>query len=126
MACKLIIICVFLALVFVPSFIFKNYLEKTGKDVLQILESMNDDIKNEANPDEEKSKVLEKVYLEKEKKWILIVDHDILDEIEDGIAECIAYYNDEEKTEFISAYNKLKEHIKDLKKREEISLANIM
>ena len=109
-----------------PSFIFKNYLEKTGKDVLQILESMNDDIKNEANPDEEKSKVLEKVYLEKEKKWILIVDHDILDEIEDGIAECIAYYNDEEKTEFISAYNKLKEHIKDLKKREEISLANIM
>ena len=121
-----IIICVYLALVFVPSFIFKNYLEKTGKDVLQILESMNDDIKNEANPDEEKSKVLEKVYLEKEKKWILIVDHDILDEIEDGIAECIAYYNDEEKTEFISACNKLKEHIKDLKKREEISLANIM
>ena len=121
-----IIICVSLALVFVPSFIFKNYLEKTGKDVLQILESMNDDIKNEAKPDEEKSKVLEKVYLEKEKKWILIVDHDILDEIEDGIAECIAYYNDEEKTEFISAYNKLKEHIKDLKKREEISLANIM
>ena len=121
-----IIICVSLALVFVPSFIFKNYLEKTGKDVLQILESMNDDIKNEANPDEEKSKVLEKVYLEKEKKWILIVDHDILDEIEDGIAECIAYYNDEEKTEFISAYNKLKEHIKDLTKREEISLANIM
>ena len=121
-----IIICVSLALVFVPSFIFNNYLEKTGKDVLQILESMNDDIKNEANPDEEKSKVLEKVYLEKEKKWILIVDHDILDEIEDGIAECIAYYNDEEKTEFISAYNKLKEHIKDLKKREEISLANIM
>lgn len=121
-----IIICVSLALVFVPSCIFKNYLEKTGKDVLQILESMNDDIKNEANPDEEKSKVLEKVYLEKEKKWILIVDHDILDEIEDGIAECIAYYNDEEKTEFISAYNKLKEHIKDLKKREEISLANIM
>ena len=53
-----IIICVSLALVFVPSFIFKNYLEKTGKDVLQILESMNDDIKNEANPDEENSKVL--------------------------------------------------------------------
>ena len=121
-----IIICVSLALVFVPSFIFKNYLDKTGKDVLQILESMNEDIKNEVAPDEEKSKVLEKVYLEKEKKWILIVDHDILDEIEDGIAECIAYYNDEEKTEFISAYNKLKEHIKDLKKREEISLANIM
>lgn len=121
-----IIICVSLTLVFVPSFIFKNYLEKTGKDVLQILESMNEDIKNEITPDEEKSKVLEKVYLEKEKKWILIVDHDILDEIEDGIAECIAYYNDEEKTEFISAYNKLKEHIKDLKKREEISLANIM
>ena len=35
-------------------------------------------------------------------------------------------YDLKEKTEFISAYNKLKEHIKDLKKREEISLANIM
>ncbi len=121
-----IIICISLILVFVPSFIFKNYLDKTGKDVLQVLESMSDDIKNGATPNDEKSKMLERVYLEQEKKWILIIDHDILDEIEDGIAECIVYYNDEQKTEFFSAFRKLKEHIKDLKKREEVSLANIM
>ena len=121
----IIIICV-LVIVFVPNILFKNYLKDSGKELIKILEDLENDVKNGNTENAENAKKLKDKFLEKEKKWILIVDHDILDEIEDGIAECIAYYNDEEKTEFISAYNKLKEHIKDLKKREEISLANIM
>lgn len=120
-----VIIIVSLALVFVPSFIFKNFLDRSGKDILNILESMSEDIKNDTTPNEDKSKTLKEAFLEKEKRWIMIVDHEILDEIEDGIEECIFYYNDSEKTEFLSAQSRLKNHIEDLKKREEVSIVNI-
>lgn len=121
-----VIIIVSLALVFAPSFIFKNFLDRSGKDVLNILESMSEDIKNDTTPNEDKSRTLKETFLKKEKSWIMIVDHEILDEIEDGIEECVFYYNDSEKTEFLSACNKLKNHIEDLKKREEISIVNIL
>lgn len=120
-----VIIIVSLALVFIPNFILKNFLDRTGKDVLNILETMKEDIKNDMMPNEEKSKVLKETFLEKEKSWIMIVHHEILDEIEDGIEECIFYYNYSEKAEFLSACGRLKNHIEDLKKREEISVVNI-
>lgn len=120
-----VIIIVSLVLVFVPSFIFKNFLDRSGKDILNILESMSEDIKNDTTPNEDKSKTLKEAFLEKEKRWIMIVDHEILDEIEDDIEECIFYYNDSEKTEFLSAQSRLKNHIEDLKKREEVSIVNI-
>ena len=62
----------------------------------------------------EKSKELENLFLEKEKKWILIVDHEILDEIENAIEECIAFYNAEDDMEFESSSNKLKNAIESL------------
>ena len=97
-----------------------------GKDLLDILESMNDDIANEKDIDKGKSEALKNAFSEKEGKWIMIVDHEILDEIEDGVEECVSYYNENEKTDFNSSFGKLKSHIEDLYKREEISLVNIL
>lgn len=120
-----VIIIVSLALVFTPSFIFKNFLDRTGRDVLNILDSMKEDIKNDMVPNDEKAEALKETFLEKEKSWIMIVNHEILNEIEDGIEECVFYYNYSEKAEFLSACGRLKNHIEDLKKREEISVVNI-
>ena len=41
-----------------------------------------------------KSEALKNAFLEKEGKWIMIVDHEIFDEIEDGVEECVSYYNE--------------------------------
>lgn len=121
-----LIIIIVLLIIFVPNFLFKNYLKDTGKDLLDILESMNDDIANERDIDKGKSEALKNVFSEKEGKWIMIVDHEILDEIEDGVEECVSYYNENEKMDFNSSFGKLKSHIEDLYKREEISLVNIL
>lgn len=121
-----LIIIIVLLIIFVPNFLFKNYLKDTGKDLLDILESMNDDIANEKDIDKGKSEALKNAFSEKEGKWIMIVDHEILDEIEDGVEECVSYYNENEKTDFNSSFGKLKSHIEDLYKREEISLVNIL
>ncbi len=120
----LIIISVLL-LTFVPNILFKNYLEKTGEEIITILDSMNEDFENNKSIDEEKNKNLKEDFLSKEKKWILIVDHEILDEIESEIETCIVSYKEKDKMEFGISYNKVLNHIKDLKLREEISVENI-
>ena len=121
----IIIICV-LVIVFVPNFLFKNYLKDSGKELIKILEDLENDVKNGNTENAENAKKLKDKFLEKEKKWILIVDHEILDEIENGVEECVAFYDAEDKMEFEASYNKLKNSIEDLGKREETTIANIL
>lgn len=123
---EFIIIIVVLLLVFVPNILFKNYLAKSGTELISILESMNQDIQNDVKADLEKSKLLQETFWEKENYWILIVDHEILDEVENSLQECIAFYNAEDKMEYESSFGKLKNHIEDLTKREETTLRNIL
>lgn len=123
---EILIIIAVLLLVFIPNVIFRNYLEKSGNELIEILESMNQDIQNEYGADKDKSEKLKKTFLEKEEKWILIVDHEILDEVENSLDECIAFYNAEDKMEYESSFGKLRNHIEDLTKREETTLRNIL
>ena len=119
------IIIISLLLVIVPNIIFKNYLEKSGDELINILEEMDSDLENKIF-DEKKLDELKESFLEKEGKWILIVDHDILDEIENGVEECLAFYDAEDKMEFNSSFGKLKNYIEDLTRREEFSVRNIL
>ena len=123
---EFIIIIVVLLLTFVPNIYFKNYLEESGNEILAILESMEEDVQNKNDIDKAKSKALKETFLAKEKYWILIVDHEILDEVENSIEECIAFYNAEDKMEYDSSFGKLRNHIEDLTRREETSLLNIL
>lgn len=121
-----IIIITVLIMTFVPNFFFKKYLETTGNEILELLQTMEKDIENGNGVNEETAKKLQENFLDKEKKWILFVDHEILDEIENAVEECIAFYNAEDDMEFESSSNKLKNSIEDLVKREEVSLTNIL
>lgn len=123
---EILIIIAVLLLVFIPNIIFKNFLDQSGSELIDILESMNQDIQNEQEADKQKSEKLKQTFLEKEEKWILIVDHEILDEVENSLQECIAFYNAEDKMEYESSFGKLKNHIEDLTKREETTLRNIL
>lgn len=120
-----IIIFVVLVLVFVPGFIFANFLESTGSELLDILDDMQNCFDSYNNIDDEKGDKLYDCFLKNESKWIMIVDHEALDEIENGVHECVGFYEEGNEAEFKISSKKLKDHIEDLKKREEICLANI-
>ena len=121
-----IIIVLVLVFTFVPNVIFKNFLDKSGKEIIEILDDMNNDFLYNKEFDSKKAEKLKKEFLDKENKWIMIVDHEILDEIEGEIEYCIVSYNEEDKMEFGASYSKVKNHIQDLEKREEVSLENIL
>lgn len=113
-------------LTFIPNFIFKNYLDKSGGELIGTINKLKEDFENGVAGNEEKSQELKSSFLEVEKIWILIVDHKILDEVENCVEECVAFYNAADEMEFESSSRKLKNHIEDLAKREEISIINIL
>ena len=121
-----IIIVVVLALTFIPNVIFRNLLTETGNELIEIIDDMKKDFESESAGNKEKSQNLKSTFLVLEKKWILIVDHEILDEVENTIEECVAFYNADDEMEFDSSSQKLKNHIEDLAKREETTLNNIL
>lgn len=121
-----IIIIVVLLLTFIPNVLFKNYLTDSGNELVQILESMQDDIFDDEVSKNEKCQKVRETFWETEKKWILIVDHDILDEIENDIERCLAFYVESDKMEFDAAFSVLKNNVTDLAKREEITLSNVL
>lgn len=123
---EIIIMITVLILIFVPNILFKNYLKNTGKELIDILEEMNKDIINSNEVDNKLAEKLKEEFLKKEEKWILIVDHDLLDEVEMNVKDCISYYEKNEETDFLASYQKAIDCIEDLAKREEISLANIL
>ena len=120
-----IILITVLCLVFLPNIFFKKYLRDSGNELIEVVKILQDNLKGET-VNEEDAMRLKSAFYEREKVWILIVDHDMLDEIEYNVEECVALYSIENKKEFESSAYKLIDEIEDLSKREEISLANIL
>lgn len=123
---EIIIMITVLVLIFVPNVLFRNYLKNTGQELIDILKEMNDDITNLEEPDNKLSQKLKDEFLKKEKQWILIVDHDLLDEVEMNVKDSISYYEKNEEASFLASYQKAIDCIEDLYKREELSFANIL
>ena len=113
---EIIILVVVLILVFVPNTFFKIYLRNSGEDLISLAKSLQNNIEKENSLIKEDAYKLKKEFYIKEKTWILIVDHDMLDEIEYEMEECVALYDLETKNEFISASNRLIDSIEDLSK----------
>lgn len=120
-----IIVLIVLALVFIPGYIFKKHFDESGNELIKILEDMENDINNDYEVSEVKSNKLRDTFLNTEKKWIILVDHEILDQIEDDVEACAIYYKESEKDEFLVHSKHLRNHIEDLARREEISIYNI-
>lgn len=123
---EIIIMITVLVLIFVPNVLFRNYLKNTGQELIEILKEMSDDITNLEEPDNKLSQKLKDKFLKKEKQWILIVDHDLLDEVEMNVKDSISYYEKNEEASFLASYQKAIDCIEDLYKREELSFANIL
>ena len=120
-----IILITVLMLVFIPNVSFNHYLEKSGKEVINIAKELEMNLEK-GNVNKSDADRLKESFLEKEKIWILLVDHDMLDEIEYKVEDCVAHYSIEDKAEFISSAYQLYDEIEDLSKREEISFGNIL
>ncbi len=120
------ILVIVLLLVLIPSSLFRSILTSSGKELIQVAEELKEKIETEDEVEEAEASKLKEAFLEQEKIWILLVDHDMLDEIEYALEECVAFYHSDTKQDFLAAFNRFKDAVEDLPKREEISWINIL
>jgi hypothetical protein len=122
-----IVIVITVVLVFVGGIIAKKYFEKSGNEIVEIIEEMSKGL--EIDTEEHKQNMIEKLKKEWDKKqsiWITIQYHTNINEMEDIVIECCNYYKTSNREEFDISCEKLKRNIEDLKYREEITLVNIL
>lgn len=123
----LFIIVVILAIVFGGSFFLSNYFEKTGKEIIDIVDTMSEDLEMD-NKDEKIAKIaeLKEKWDKTQSVWIMLQYHDNINAIEDFIIECCNYYIYQNREEFDIARDKIIRSIEDLKYKEQFTLMNIM
>ncbi len=121
------VIMVIVAIVFGGSFFARKYFEKSGNEIIEILENFSKGLEEDSDEDKEKNiKALKDEWDKKQKIWITLQYHSNVNDMEDIVIECCNYYKDSSRDEFEISFEKLKRNIEDMKYREEITLVNIL
>lgn len=121
------VIIAILAIVFGGNFLINEDVNETGKDFLNMMETLEDGI--ETDKKEAKDKQVDeliKLWEENEKKWIMIEYHQEINQIEDLVIECYTYYLQGDKELFEVSYKKLERNIEDMQNRVRITFTNIL
>lgn len=123
----LIVIIIIVAIIFGGSFWVSNYYEKSGNEIIAIIENLSEGLEEDSySVKKEKVDKLKDEWDKKQKIWITLQYHETINAMEDLVIECTNNYLAEEKEEFDISFDKLKRSIEDLKFREEINFVNIM
>lgn len=123
----LIVIFVVLGVVFGGNFFENIYLERTTKELIEIVNEMEKGIDTAS---EDEKIILEKKLWDKweqcEKPWIAFLYHKEINNVEDILIECYTFYLEGDRTHFLLNVRKLNRNLEDLKNREVISLVNVL
>ncbi len=120
----IIIIVVIVGLIVCGSYFTHNFYNDSKNEFSERLNTMSENLKLGKLSNKEIEE-LEKVWLEKEKIFIIFQAHDAIDVIEDKLYECIHYYKINQKDEFDLSKEKVVGALEDLVKRECLTLVNI-
>lgn len=122
----LIIIIVILGVVFGGTYFQNKYLDKTTKDLVSVINKMEE---NMGAPREEKEKIVEELlnkWEKYEKPWIALQYHQNINTIEDLLIECYTFYLEGDETHFLLNARIINRNMDDLKNREGISIVNVL
>ena len=119
-----IIVFTILALIVGGSFWTHSYYENTMNEFGEKLDNLVNTIELERNK-EEKIKVVEDFWKNKENILIIFQEHELIDDIENDLYECFHYYRINEKDHFDLAKANVLKKMEDLVKREHLILVNI-
>lgn len=121
------VIIAILAIVFGGNFFINEHVNQTGKDFLNMIETLEDGIETDKKEVKDKQVYeLIKLWEENEKKWIMVEYHQEINQIEDLVIECYTYYLQGEKELFEISYKKLERNIEDMQNRVKITFTNIL
>ena len=120
-----IVIIVVLLLVFGGGNLSNLYIEKSAKKLMNQINEMT--IGFEKTEDDKKA-IVNKVIAEWENVemgWIVFEYHESINDIEDLLIECYTYFLDDNESEYMVSFGRLKRHVDDMKNRGTLTYVNI-
>lgn len=121
----LIIVIVVLALVFVPGYYTKKYLEDSGKKIVETLVEIREDVEQERFENANLVYELKDEWDKEQELWNVFSNHQNTDEIQREIEKLITNYEGKERHEALINITEIKSIIEDAPKGEGIALVNI-
>lgn len=121
----LIIVIVVIALVFVPGYYTKKYLEDSGKMIVETLKEIRDEVNNGEMDNIELVYELKEEWEKEQDLWNVFSNHQNTDEIQREIEKLITNYENKERHEALINITEIKSIVEDAPKGEGILLVNI-
>ncbi len=120
-----IVITVILILVFGGGHLSNVYIEKTAKSLMDELNEMTIGFEKEENEKIEIVKRVKEEWESIERGWIIFEYHESVNDIEDLLIECYTYFLDNNESEYMVSFGRLKRHIDDMQNRGSLTYVNI-
>ncbi|MBO5179574.1 MAG: DUF4363 family protein [Clostridia bacterium] len=121
----LIIVIVVIALVFVPGYYTKKYLEDSGKKIVETLVQIREDVEEGRFENSNLVYELKDEWDEEQELWNVFSNHQNTDQIQREIEKLITNYEEKERHEALINITEIKSIIEDAPKGEGIALVNI-
>lgn len=121
----LIIVIAVLALVFVPGYYTKKYLEDSGKKIVETLVEIREDVEQERFDNSNLVYELKDEWDKEQELWNVFSNHQNTDQIQREIEKLITNYVGKERHEALINITEIKSIIEDAPKGEGIALVNI-
>lgn len=121
----LLIVIVVIALVFVPGYYTKKYLEDSGKKIVETLVKIREDVEQERFENANLVYELKDEWDKEQELWNVFSNHQNTDEIQREIEKLITNYEGKERHEALINITEIKSIIEDAPKGEGIALVNI-
>ena len=121
----LVVITVVLLLVFGGGYLSNVYIEKSAKKLLNQINEMTTGF---GNSEYARQEIVSRVKVEWEKiekQWIIFEYHESINDIEDLLIECYTYFLDNNKSEYMVSFGRLKRHVDDMQNRGKLTYVNI-
>ena len=122
----LIIVLTVIIIIFVPGYYTQKYLEKSGAEIIEIVEELKEEIRNDNMENFNKIEKLRIMWIKEQDWWNILSNHQNTDEVQREIQKLVTNYENKEKMDALINLTEIKSIIEDVPKGEGILLVNIL
>lgn len=119
------VVIIILLLVFVPGYYSEIYLEKSGEEIVKMLENVENDVKHGNMEDLMKVKEIKEKWEKEQELWNILSNHQNTDDIQKNIEIMLANYQNKEADDVLANIAEIRFILEDVPKGEKIRLVNI-
>lgn len=119
------VIVIILLLVFVPGYYSEIYLKKSGEEIVNMLEKVEEEVKFGNMDNFNKVEEIKKKWEKEQELWNILSNHQNTDDVQKNIEIMLANYENKEADDVLANIAEIRFILEDVPKGEKIRIVNI-